>query len=694
MKQFGQIIVKLRKWIILFSILLLIPSVYGFISTRINYDMLSYLPDEIDTIEGQNILLDEFGKGAYTCLVVEDMSSKDIKQLCTQLKNVEHVDTVLCYEDLTTGVPASILPESISSKFTNEDATMIAVFLDTSTSAEETLDTIDTIRSINQKQVFVSGASAMVEDLKNLCESQVPIYVILAVVLALGAMILTLDNFLVPFVFMISIGMAILYNMGTNIFMGQISFITMCLAAILQLAVTLDYSIFLWHSYEEEKENTDDHLEAMAQAISKTLVSITGSSTTTIAGFIALCFMTYTLGLDLGLVMAKGVVLGLIGCVTILPSLVLLLDRPLEKFNHTCLIPQMDGVAEFILKHHKAIIVLFVIILIPAVYGRINNNMYYDLSAKLSVDAGLNEEDVPYSVANKKLSEYFGVGNMSIVLYDRDLDHNYCTQMIEKLEAIDGVDYVLGLDSVDLSSIPEQIIPDDLFDTLESDEHKMMIINSVYKNGSDESNAQIDEINNVLATYDSKAVLLGEAPMAHDLISITNEDFTTVNMISIVAIFVIILLVTKSITLPFILVAVIEFAIVLNLGISYYTNTTLAFIAPICISTIQLGACVDYGIVMTNRYKVERCEGKSKKEAILIALKTSIPSIIVSAFGLFAATIGVTVYSNIDIISGICTLMARGAIISMISVILLLPALLYLCDGIIKKTTIGMTKID
>ncbi|MBQ0064539.1 MAG: MMPL family transporter [Firmicutes bacterium] len=691
MKNIGEKIVKYRVMITLISLILLIPSAIGFFNTRINYDMLSYLPKDIATIQGQDILMDEFGKGAFTCVVTENMDSNEVQELVKKIEGVEHVEKVLSYDSITKGdIPVQILPKDVTEKFINDQSEMIVVFLNTSTSAEETLDAISNIRKLDDR-MYVSGASAMVNDLKNLCEKEVPIYVILAVVLSLIAMILTLDNWIIPIVFMISIGVSIVFNMGTNLLLGQISFITMCLAAVLQLAVTLDYSIFLWHSYEEQKETNPDNLDAMAKAINKTFISIVGSSTTTIAGFIALCFMTYTLGMDLGIVMTKGVILGVIGCCTILPSYILLMDSFIQKFNHKCLLPPFNNMVQRIIKHYKPIIAIFILLTIPAVIGRQNVNVYYDLSSKLSVDAGLDPKDVPYSVANNKLSEQFGVGNMSILIYDAKLDEENVQTMIHDMEKVDGIDYVLGEDSLDMS-IPKSWIPKEIRSELESDQHKILIINSEYKNGSDICNAQIDQLNKVIEAHDPSAYLIGEACMSHDLIKITDVDFQIVNTISIVAIFIIILLVTKSISLPIILVCVIEFAIFLNLGTSYYLKSTMAFIAPICISTIQLGACVDYGILMTNRYKQERLNGNKKEKAIEIAMNTSIPSIIVSALGLFAATIGVTIYSNIDIISGICTLMARGAIISMASVILLLPSLLLMFDSLITKTTLDMRK--
>ena len=694
MTKLSNAIVKQRWLILILAVLLLIPSLLGIISTRINYDMLDYLPKDIETVKGQDILMDEFGKGAFSLIVVEGMDDNGVADLKSEIEKVEHVDTVLWYNsvaDLT--VPKEILPDKIYSAFNSGDATMVAVFFDTSTSADETMDAITKIRNLSNKQVFVSGMSAMVTDLKALCEREEPIYVGLAVLLSCIAMMITLDNWLAPFVFLASIGMAILYNLGSNYFLGEISYITKALAAVLQLGVTMDYSIFLWHSYEEQKSLTDDKKAAMSNAITATITSVTGSSITTIAGFIALCFMSYTMGLDLGVVMAKGVLLGVIGSVTILPSLILILDKPMSKFNHRSIIPNMDKLAGFVTKHYVPIIIAFVIILVPALYGYTNTKSYYDLAKTLTVENGLSAEDVRYSVANSELNKYFDVSTTEMVLCDADMTANDAKNMLNEIEDVDGVMYALGINSVLDGTVPEETIPKELISKLKSDKHQLILVNSKYSVASDEANEQITKINKIIKQYDSNAMLIGEAPCTKDLIQITNHDFSVVDSISIIAIFIIILIVLKSVSLPVILVAVIEFAIFINLGIPCYTGTELPFIAPICINTIQLGATVDYAILMTTRYKKERIDGHSKIESVQIALSTSIPSIIVSAFGFFAATAGVALYSNIDIISSLCTLMARGAIISMISVIFVLPSMFMLFDKIVCKSTLDMHRI-
>lgn len=683
---FGKAVVKHRILILIVSVLLLIPAIVGMLKVRINYDMLTYLPNGIDTVEGQDVLMDEFGKGAFSFVIVEGMDKKDVSSLREKLEQVDHVESVIWYDSIMDlSVPMEVLPDKLYNAFNNKDATMMVVFFDSSTSDEETIEAVKQIRSITNKQCFVAGLSAMVVDLEELCEEQEPIYVTLAVIFSCIAMMLFLDSFLVPFVFLASIGMAILYNMGSNVFLGEISYITKALSAVLQLAVTMDYSIFLWHSYNEEKSIMKDRYEAMASAIQKTFLSVTGSSLTTIAGFAALCFMSFTLGKDLGLVMAKGVLLGVISCVTILPSLILILDKPLEKSRHKSLMPKTDKLAGTIARMFPVFIVLFVAMLIPALigYNKTNNEVYYNL------DRGL-PEDMDYCISTSKLSENFSVGSTHMVLVDASLSSKDMESMIDQMENVDGVKYVLGLDSVVGPLVPTDIIPDSIKSILESDNHELMLISSEYKVATDEVNNQIEALNTILKSYDKNGMLIGEAPCTKDMIDITDRDFKVVDAVSIAAIFIIILLVTGSITLPIILVSVIEFAIFVNLGLSHYTGVSLPFIAPICISTIQLGATVDYAILLTNRYKAERISGKTKKEAITIALSTSIPSIITSAMGLFAATFGVAVYSDIDILSSLCSLMARGAIISMFAVILILPAMLMVFDRLVCAATKGM----
>jgi len=684
--RFSKAVVRGRVAILILTVLLMIPAVFGMLATRINYDMLNYLPDDMDTVIGQNALLEDFGKGAFSFIVVENMPEKDVAALQEKLESVEHVETVLWYNSLMdTSIPMQLLPDKLYDAFNTGDATMMAVFFDTATSADETMDAIREIRSIAGKQCFVSGMSALVTDLKDLCEQEEPIYVAIAVVLACVAMMVFLDSWLIPFVFLASIGAAILLNLGSNWFMGEISYITKALSAVLQLAVTMDYSIFLWHSYNEQRAIYPDKCEAMAHAISATLTSVVGSSITTIAGFLALCFMSFTLGRDLGIVMAKGVLLGVLSCVTVLPSLILLLDKPLQKTRHRSILPKMDGLAKGVTKVFPVFLALFVV-LAPVfyfAYDKTNDEVYYDMGQCLP-------EDMEYVIANSKLSEEFDIASTHMLLVDASLPSKQVRSMISDMEQVDGVKYVLGLESVVGAGVPEEILPDSVRSILKSDKWELLLINSEYKVASDEVNAQIDSLNAILKKYDPTGMLIGEAPCMKDMIETTDHDFKVVNAVSILAIFLIILLVERSISLPFLLIAVIELAIFINLGMPHFLGQSLPFIAPICISTIQLGATVDYAILMTTRYKAERLAGKEKRPAVITALSTSIPSIIVSGMGLFAATFGVAIYSDIDIISSMCMLMARGAIVSMLCVILILPALLLLCDRLVCATTLGM----
>ena len=684
--RFSKAVVRGRVAILILTVLLMIPAVFGMLGTRINYDMLNYLPDDMDTVIGQNALLEDFGKGAFSFIVVENMPEKDVAALQEKLESVEHVETVLWYNSLMdTSIPMQLLPDKLYDAFNTGDATMMAVFFDTATSADETMDAIREIRSIAGKQCFVSGMSALVTDLKDLCEREEPIYVAIAVVLACVAMMVFLDSWLIPFVFLASIGAAILLNLGSNWFMGEISYITKALSAVLQLAVTMDYSIFLWHSYNEQRAIYPDKCEAMAHAISATLTSVVGSSITTIAGFLALCFMSFTLGRDLGIVMAKGVLLGVLSCVTVLPSLILLLDKPLQKTRHRSILPKMDGLAKGVTKVFPLFLALFVV-LAPVfyfAYDKTNDEVYYDMGQCLP-------EDMEYVIANSKLSKEFDIASTHMLLVDASLPSKQVRSMISDMEQVDGVKYVLGLESVVGAGVPEEILPDSVRSILKSDKWELLLINSEYKVASDEVNAQIDSLNAILKKYDPTGMLIGEAPCMKDMIETTDHDFKVVNAVSILAIFLIILLVERSISLPFLLIAVIELAIFINLGLPHFLGQSLPFIAPICISTIQLGATVDYAILMTTRYKAERLAGKEKRPAVITALSTSLPSIIVSGMGLFAATFGVAIYSDIDIISSMCMLMARGAIVSMLCVILILPALLLLCDRLVCATTLGM----
>ena len=686
--RFSKAVVKHRILILIVVLVLMIPSVLGMAGTRINYDMLDYLPEDMETVIGQNELLEDFGKGAFSFIIVEDMPAKDVAALKEKIEQVDHVETVLWYDSIADlSIPMELLPDKIYNEFNTENATMMAVFFDTSTSSDITMDAIREIRQIAGQQCFVSGMSALVTDLKDLCEKEEPIYVGIAVLLACVAMLVFLDSWLVPFVFLASIGMMILLNLGTNYFMGEISYITKALSAVLQLAVTMDYSIFLWHSYNEQRTRCDDNKAAMAVAIKETLASVVGSSITTVAGFIALCFMSFTMGRDLGIVMAKGVLLGVLGCVTVLPALILVFDKPLQKTKHKSLIPNMGGFAKGVVRIFPVFIVIFALLIPPAYYGysKTNDEVYYDMGQCLP-------EDMEYVIANSKLSEDFDIASTHMLLVDANLPAKSVRSMMKEMEQVDGVKYVLGLESVIGSRIPEEILPESITSILKNDKWELLLINSEYKVASDAVNDQISDLNTILKKYDESGMLIGEAPCMKDMIETTSHDFQVVNAISILAIFIIIALVEKSLSLPFILISVIEVAIFINLGLPHYLGQSLPFIAPICISTIQLGATVDYAILMTTRYKAERIRGNGKKDAVWTALSTSIPSIIVSGMGLFAATFGVAIYSDIDIIGSMCMLMARGAIVSMLAVIFILPALLLLCDKIICATTWGMRK--
>ena len=684
--RFSKAVVKCRVPILIIAILLLIPATIGMVTTRINYDMLNYLPDDMDTVIGQNELMEDFGKGAFSMLVIQDMPEKDVAELKTRLEQVDHVDSVVWYSSVADlSVPMQLLPDKIYNEFNTDDATLMAVFFDSATSEDVTMDAIREIRAIAGKQVFVSGMSALVTDLKDLCEKEEPIYVGIAVALACLAMMIFLDGWLVPFVFLASIGIAILINLGTNWFMGEISYITKALSAVLQLAVTLDYSIFLWHSYKEQKGICSDRDEAMAAAIGQTFSSIVGSSLTTVAGFVAICFMSFTLGRDLGIVMSKGVILGVLGTVTLLPCVIRMMDNLITKTSHKPLLPSVASISRFIVKHYKALCALAVVLCIPAFYGYSNVNVYYDMSSCLP-------EDLLSVKANEKLSESFDVSTNHLVLIDADVSQKNVIAMTREFKQVDGVQDVLSLDSLLGSNIPESILPDAGISLLKSDRYQMMLISSSYVISSDAVNQQIDELNAILKKYDEGGMLIGEAPCTKDLINCTDRDFKVVSVISIAAIFVIIALVLKSFSLPILLVAMIELAIALNLCIPYFTGTTLPFVGPILISTIQLGATVDYAILMTTRYKQGRMAGKEKKVAVGEAVAASAQSILVSGVSFFASTFGVGLYSNVDIISSMCSLIARGALCSVVVVLFLLPAMLLLCDGFIVRTTVGMKK--
>lgn len=686
MKNFGKAVVRLRIFIVILALVLAVPAAIGMLKTRINYDILSYLPEDIDTMKGQQIMLDEYGKGGFALVVVEGMEDKDVAALKAKFEKVDTVSDVLWYDSIADiSIPKEVLPEDIYEVFNSKDdkSTMMAVFFDKATSADESLEAVVEMRKIAGEQCFINGMTAIVEDIKDLTMKETTAYVGIAVLLTSIILAVTMDSLLIPVFFMLSVGLAILYNLGTNIFLGQISFITQALTAVLQLAVTIDYSIFLWHSYKEQKEKYSDKYEAMAEAISLTISSVVSSSVTTVAGFLALCFMSYTLGLDMGIVMAKGVVIGVICCVTILPSMILVFDKLLEKTIHKDIIPSMDNVASFIIKHHAAFVVLFIALLIPGVYGQTHTDVYYNLTDTLPTD--LNSV-----IANTKLQEEFGISSTHIILCRSDMKRKDVVKMTDEMNEVDGVSMTMAFDTLIGSSIPEEAIPESVSGLLKEGKWQMMLVGSDYKVASPEVNAQVDKLIDILKKYDDTGMVIGEAAATKDLISITKRDFTVVNTVSIAAIFVIILIALRSLSLPLILVAVIEFAITVNMAVPCFTHTKIPFIASVVIGTIQLGATVDYAILMTTRYKQERVSGKDKTEAVTIALSTSMKSIMVSALGFFASTFGVGVYSSVDMISQLCTLMSRGALISMVTVICVLPSMLLLFDKVIINSTIGM----
>lgn len=686
MIRFGKWVVKHRSLILIIGILLLIPSAFGYFHTRVNYDILNYLPDEIDTMKGQEIMVDEFGTGAFSMCVVEGMSDKDISKMRKEMCKVDGVKDVLWYDSfLDLSVPVEMLPDSIKDVFINKDAdsTILFVLYPNSISADETMDAIENLRKVMNKQCYLSGMSAVVTDTKNLSNKETPIYVLIAVILSTIVLALAMDSAIIPVFFLLSIGMAIVYNLGTNVFKGEISYVTQALAAVLQLGVTMDYSIFLWHSYEEKQQvYPGEKGRAMAHAISNTISSVVGSSITTVAGFIALCFMSFTLGMDLGVVMAKGVVFGVICCVTVLPSMILIFDNAIEKTKHKVILPDLSGISKWVTQHFYIFLILFFVLIGPAVYGYTHNTVYYDL-------AGTLPESLESITANNKLEEQYHMGATHMVLLDANTSTKDVVKMTKEMEKVDGVKAVLGLDSIVGSTIPKDMLPDQIREVFESGKYKMLLIMSEYKVASDEVNAQCDTLKQMVKDCDENGMLIGEAPCTKDLIEITDEDFKMVSAVSIGVIFIIIAFVFKSISLPIILVAVIEFAIFINMGIPTYTKTAIPFIASIVIGTIQLGATVDYAILMTNKYKRARHNGLEKKEAVIEGMKGSVQSIIVSALSFFAATFGVGMYSNIDMISSLCTLMARGALISMVVVILLLPTMFMIFDKVIIHTSAG-----
>ena len=689
MINFGKGVVKLRIPILIASIILLFPAALGYFHTRVNYDILTYLPKEIDTMKGQDILLDEFGTGAFSMCVVEGMEDQDISKMRKNMEKVDHVKKILWYDSLADlSIPKTMLPDKVQDAFINEDkdATLMVIFFDSSMSSDETMDAIEELRSVADKQCYISGMSAVVTDTKNLSDKEVPIYVLIAVILAVIVLSLTMDSALIPVFFLLSIGMAIIYNLGSNVFFGEISYVTQALAAVLQLGVTMDYSIFLWHSYEENQERfPDDKKRAMAHAISNTLTSVIGSSITTVAGFIALCFMSFTLGLDLGVTMAKGVIFGVICCVTVLPSMILVFDKAIDKTRHKAIIPDLGVISGWVVKHYKAFIVTFIIVLIPALWGYTHYEVYYDL-------AGTLPGNLDSVVANDKLDETFAMNSTHIILCDSSLEPKEVNEMMSKIDDVDGVKATLGLDSLVGPTVPREMIPSDIKEVVMDENYQMLMISSEYKVASDKVNDQCDKIEKIMKKYDKNAMLIGEAPCTKDLITITNHDFNVVSTVSIGAIFLIIACVFKSISLPIILVSVIEFAIFINMGIPAFTGTKLPFIAGIVIGTIQLGATVDYAILMTTKYRKARYNGVEKQEAITSALGASMQSVIVSALSFFAATFGVGLYSNVDMIASLCSLMARGAIISLFVVIFILPSMFMIFDKIICKTSKGFVQ--
>lgn len=682
--KIGKWIARHRRLIMVIGILLIIPSLIGISKTRINYDILSYLPDSLETVSGQDILVDEFGMGAFSMVVVEDMEMKDVRRLKEEIKKIDHVKDVLWYDSaVDISVPVEMLPSELKESFFNGDATMMVALFDNTTSSDEAMDAVSAMRNTVGKQCFISGMTGVVTDIKNLSLQEMPIYVVIAAVLSLLVLCLTMDSLVVPVLFLTGIGVAILYNLGSNIFLGEISYLTKALTAILQLGVTMDYSIFLLNSYEDNKIRFEnDKQRAMAHAISNTFKSVVGSSVTTIAGFAALCFMTFTLGRDIGIVMAKGVVIGVICCVTLLPAMILTFDKAIEKTKHKAIIPNLDKISGFITRHYKAWLAIFILLLFPAVYGNSHTEVYYNIDKCLPAT-------LPSAVANTKLEDDFHMNTVHMVLMKNGMEAKEKTEMLEAIDKVDGVKWEIGMDSLIGPGIPSSIIPEDVRKMLQSDDYEVAFVCSDYKAATDEVNNQIAQIDKIVKTYSPQSMVIGEAPLTKDLADVTDVDLKNVNIASVAAIFLIILLVFKSISLPVILVAVIEFAICVNMAIPYYSGITLPFVASIVIGTIQLGATVDYAILMTSRYQKERGLGRSKKEAISIAHKTSMKSILISGCSFFAATFGVGLYSKIDMISSICTLLSRGAIISTVVVLFVLPAMFMILDPVICRTSIG-----
>lgn len=694
--KFGKAVVKLRHAILVIALILIIPSAIGMAKTHVNYDMLSYLPSDMESVKGQDMLMDEFHKGGFSILVLENMKTDDVTKLKKDIEKVDHVESIVNLQDVVNpSIPISMYPKVVQDNIDNKNATMLVTFYDTGISDEHTLNAVDQIRKMSNKDTYVAGMTSMVLDLKNIAETEEIKYVAVAVALSLLVMMLLLDSYVAPFLFLLSIGLAILYNMGSNIMFGEISYITKAIAAVLQLGVTMDYSIFLWHSYMEKLDDGIEPKPAMAEAINATLISVTGSSVTTIAGFLALCFMTYKMGMDLGLVMAKGVVFGVVCSVTVLPVMILFFTKTLQKTRHKTLIPSADRLSRKLTSRYGIYILCFGLLLAPALYGYAHTNTSYDLT-KMVVGDGkdIDKEMVPFYTANKKLSKDFGINTSYIIIADANMSAKDGRAMSEEIKDVKGVKSVLGVDGMLGSAIPRNMLPDELNNSMRSDKHQMILVNSKYRISTDEVNRQVTQVNSIVHKYDKNGSVIGEAPSTKDLIQLTSKDFQVVNWISIGLVFLIIFFVLRSISLPFILILVIELAIYINMGICGFTGVELPFLVPVCVTTIQLGSTVDYAILMSTRYKTERMGGLSKRESIDIAVRTSLPSIMTSALGFFASTFGVSKYSNVYLISTMCSLMARGAIISMITVIFLLPSMLMAFDRIICKTTRGMKGLN
>ena len=694
--KFGKAVVKLRHAILVIALILIIPSAIGMAKTHVNYDMLSYLPSDMESVKGQDLLMDEFHKGGFSILVLENMKTDDVTKLKKDIEKVDHVESIVNLQDVVNpSIPISMYPKVVQDNINNKNATMLVTFYDTGISDEHTLNAVDQIRKMSNKDTYVAGMTSMVLDLKNIAETEEIKYVAVAVALSLLVMMLLLDSYVAPFLFLLSIGLAILYNMGSNIMFGEISYITKAIAAVLQLGVTMDYSIFLWHSYMEKLDDGIEPKPAMAEAINATLISVTGSSVTTIAGFLALCFMTYKMGMDLGLVMAKGVVFGVVCSVTVLPVMILFFTRTLQKTRHKTLIPSADRLSHKLTSRYGIYILCFGLLLAPALYGYAHMNTSYDLT-KMVVGDGkdIDKEMVPFYTANKKLSKDFGINTSYIIIADANMSAKDGRSMSEEIKDVKGVKSVLGVDGMLGSAIPRNMLPNELNNSMRSDKHQMILVNSKYRISTDKVNRQVTQVNSIVHKYDKNGSVIGEAPSTKDLIQLTSKDFQVVNWISIGLVFLIIFFVLSSISLPFILILVIELAIYINIGICGFTGVELPFLVPVCVTTIQLGSTVDYAILMSTRYKTERMGGLSKRESIDIAVRTSMPSIMTSALGFFASTFGVSKYSNVYLISTMCSLMARGAIISMITVIFLLPSMLMAFDRIICKTTRGMKGLN